>query len=102
MKSKDVKSLNPADLGEKVGDLRKKLYGLRVQGLTEKIEDNSQIAKTRHDIARLLTERRARQIADGPGGAAPAAAKPVASKKSGAGAASKAVSGVKRGAKAKV
>lgn len=63
MKSKDVKSLKPEDLNEKITDLRQKLYGLRVQGVTQKIEDNSQIGKTRRDIARLLTERRARQIA---------------------------------------
>lgn len=65
MKAKDVKSLSPEDLNTKVGDLRKKLYGLRVQSQSEKIEDNSQIGKTRRDVARLLTERRARQIAAG-------------------------------------
>ncbi len=63
MKSKDVKSLSAEDLGAKLTDLRAKLFKLRVQGQTEKIEDNSQIGKTRKDIARLLTERRARQVA---------------------------------------
>ena len=63
MKSKEIKSLSSEDLSEKVGDLRRKLYTLRVQSQTEKIEDNSQIGKTRRDIARLLTERRAREVA---------------------------------------
>lgn len=64
MKAKEVKSLSNEDLASKITDLRHKLYGLKVQGVTQKIEDNSQIGKTRRDIARLLTERRARQIAN--------------------------------------
>lgn len=63
MKSKDVKSLKADDLNDKITELRHKVYGLRVQGVTQKIEDNSQVGKSKRDIARLLTERRARQIA---------------------------------------
>lgn len=63
MKSKDVKSMSAEDLNDKITDLRHKVYGLRVQGVTQKIEDNSQIGKGKRDIARMLTERRARQIA---------------------------------------
>lgn len=63
MKSKDVKSMKADDLNDKITELRHKVYGLRVQGVTQKIEDNSQIGKSKRDIARLLTERRARQIA---------------------------------------
>lgn len=66
MKPKEVRSLTAEDLDTKLVDLRQKLYSLRVQSVTQKIEDNSQIGKTRRDIARLLTERRARQIAAAP------------------------------------
>lgn len=106
MKAKDVKQLSPEDLGTKVADLRKKLYGLRVQGVTEKIEDNSQIGKTRRDIARLLTERRARQVAQNGGGTPASEAKaPVKSKgasgKSTAGKSAAAKSGTKAATKTK-
>ncbi|MBX3316852.1 MAG: 50S ribosomal protein L29 [Phycisphaeraceae bacterium] len=63
MKSKEVKTMTADDLNDKLTDLRHKVYNLRVQAVTQKIEDNSQIGKAKRDIARLLTERRARQIA---------------------------------------
>ena len=40
--------------------LRKKLYELRAQTVTEKTKDSSQFKKTRKDLARVLTERSAR------------------------------------------
>jgi large subunit ribosomal protein L16 len=43
--------------------LRKRLFQLRVQAATEKVEDNSEFSKTRKDIARLMTERSSRHNA---------------------------------------
>jgi ribosomal protein L29 len=38
--------------------LREKLYTMRVQHVTDKVEDTSQYGKIRKDIARLLTEKK--------------------------------------------
>ena len=50
-------------LEREVDNLRKKLFELRTQAVTEKIQDTAQYGKIRKDIARLLTEQRTRQLA---------------------------------------
>jgi large subunit ribosomal protein L29 len=48
------------EVGVELRRLREHLYNLRAQAVTEKVEDISQFRKTRRDVARLLTERKAR------------------------------------------
>jgi len=43
--------------------LRRHLFDLRSQSVTEKLEDSSMLKKTRRDIARLLTVQRERELA---------------------------------------
>ena len=57
MKAKEVHKLNDEELTIEVARLRRRLFDLRTQAVTEKIEDTSQFRKTRRDIARLLTEQ---------------------------------------------
>ena len=40
--------------------LRRKMFELRTQAVTEKIQDTSQFGKIKKDVARLLTEQSAR------------------------------------------
>ncbi len=61
MKAKEVHKLSSEELTVEVKRLRRWMFDLRTQAVTEKIEDTSQFKKTRRDIARLLTEQRARQ-----------------------------------------
>lgn len=65
MKAKEVHKLSDEEITIEVQRARKRLYDLRTQGVTEKIEDTSQFPKTRRYIAQLLTEQntRARQAA---------------------------------------
>jgi large subunit ribosomal protein L29 len=42
---------------------RKHLFELRSQAVTEKLEDPSQLRKTRKEIARILTTLRQREVA---------------------------------------
>lgn len=63
MKAKEVHKLNDEELVIEVARLRRRLFELRTQSVTEKIEDTSQFAKTRRDIARLLTEQSTRSRA---------------------------------------
>jgi len=54
--------MSDAELKVEVDRLRRHLFDLKSQAVTEKLEDPSMVRKTRKDIARLLTEARAREI----------------------------------------
>lgn len=60
MDGKEVRAMKNEELLVELKRLRAHLFKLRGQSVTEKVEDNSQFAKTRRDIARLLTEQTAR------------------------------------------
>jgi large subunit ribosomal protein L29 len=63
MKAGEVHKMSVEELSSEVTKLRNDLYDLRSQAVTEKVEDTSKFRKLRKDIARLLTEQRARQLA---------------------------------------
>lgn len=58
-----VRAKSIEEISEELKQLRDKLYTLRIQAVTEKVEDNSLFRKVRGDIARLLTEQTARRRA---------------------------------------
>lgn len=60
MKAVEVHKLNVEELKVESHRLRRKLFDLRAQTVTEKIEDTSQFRKLRKDLARVLTEAKAR------------------------------------------
>ncbi len=62
MKAKEVHKLSDEEVDVEVDRIRRHLFDLRTQAVTEKIEDSSQFGKTRRDVARLLTERRRREM----------------------------------------
>ncbi|MHC4995522.1 MAG: 50S ribosomal protein L29 [Planctomycetota bacterium] len=64
MKANEVHKMSDEELKVEANRLRRHLYDLKSQAVTEKLEDPSQLGKTRRDIARLLTEQRARQNAE--------------------------------------
>ena len=55
--------MTDAEIAEELPRLRHRLFELRSQAVTEKLENPRVIGKTRQDIARLLTELRSREIA---------------------------------------
>jgi large subunit ribosomal protein L29 len=61
MKAKEVHKLSEEELDVETKRLRKRLFELRQQSVTEKIADTSQFQKIRKDIARILTESSARK-----------------------------------------
>jgi len=63
MTGKEVRALTDDDIKLELGRTRDKLFDLRGQTVTEKVEDNSQFGKLRKDVARLLTERKVRLAA---------------------------------------
>ncbi|HJN71072.1 MAG: 50S ribosomal protein L29 [Phycisphaerae bacterium] len=60
MKAKAVHKLSDEELTIEVDTLRKRMFELKNQSVTEKIQDTSQYGKIRKDIARLLTEQSVR------------------------------------------
>jgi large subunit ribosomal protein L29 len=63
MKAKEVHKLNDEELRNETKRLRKRLFELRTQAVTEKIQDTSQFGKVKKDIARILTEASSRRKA---------------------------------------
>ena len=61
MKAKEVHKFSEEEITIEVKRLRRRLFELRTQAVTEKIEDTSQFSKTKRDIARLLTESSTRR-----------------------------------------
>jgi large subunit ribosomal protein L29 len=61
MKAKEVHKLSEEEVKVETQRLRKRLFELRTQAVTEKIQDTSQFRKVRKDIARVLTEASGRR-----------------------------------------
>ena len=61
IKKAELHKMKDAELREEVVRLRKRLYELKSQAVTEKLENPRELGNIRRDIARILTETRARQ-----------------------------------------
>ncbi len=60
MKAEEFRAMNVQELHSQLADLRRRLFDLRAQAVTEKLEDPTQLGKTKRDIARILTVLRER------------------------------------------
>lgn len=61
METNEVKKLKDAEIVEETSRLRRALFDLRAQVVTDKVKDTSQFRKLRGDLARVLTEASARR-----------------------------------------
>jgi large subunit ribosomal protein L29 len=55
MKIDEIRARKTEELHSELEHMRRHLFDLRAQAVTEKLEDPTQLGKTRRDIARLLT-----------------------------------------------
>jgi large subunit ribosomal protein L29 len=62
MKIKEIREKETDALQAELKDKQKHMFDLRTQAVTEKLEDPSQLLKTRRDIARIRTVLRQRQL----------------------------------------
>jgi len=62
MKMKEIKERETNHLEHELAEQQKHLFELRSQAVTEKLEDPSQLGKTRRDIARIKTVLRQRVL----------------------------------------
>ncbi len=56
--------LDDTDLFERLADCKEELFNLRFQFATNQLDDSTRLKAVKKDIARVLTELRAREIAD--------------------------------------
>lgn len=64
MKIKDIREKETSHLKHELAEKQRHMFALRSQAVTEKLEDPSQIGKTRRDIARINTVIRQRELAE--------------------------------------
>ena len=62
VKKTELHEMSDAEIVEETARLRSKLYELRQQAVTEKLENNREPGNIRKDIARLLTEKKSREL----------------------------------------
>ena len=63
IKAEEIHEMSDEAVEQTMGELRRHLFDLKSQAVTEKLEDPSLLRKTRRDIARLMTEHTTRQKA---------------------------------------
>jgi len=63
MKAKELKNMAAEELANTLKDTQKRLFELRFQAATDRLETPDAIRKARRDIARILTVQRQRELA---------------------------------------
>ena len=63
MKANEVRKLSSADLEKKLTELKKDLFQLRLQHVTNQLENPVRISEVKRDIARVKTIIREQQLA---------------------------------------
>ena len=63
MKAKELRDMTGDELNAKLKELKNELFNLRFQHAINQLDNPHKIVDVKKDIARLLTEQRARQIA---------------------------------------
>jgi large subunit ribosomal protein L29 len=62
MTTKEIREKESTQLSHELVEKQKHLFDLRSQAVTEKLEDPSQLRKTKKDIARIKTVIRQREV----------------------------------------
>jgi len=62
MKANEVRKLNDAELAEKLAELKKDLFTLRMQHATNQLDNPVRISLVKKDIARVQTIMREKQL----------------------------------------
>ncbi|MBO5340252.1 MAG: 50S ribosomal protein L29 [Oscillospiraceae bacterium] len=63
MKANEVRKMSAAELDNKLAELKKDLFNLRLQHATNQLENPGRIAEVKKDIARVKTIIREQQLA---------------------------------------
>ncbi len=55
MKASDYRQMGTSELEERLGELKRNLFELKTQSVTETVENSKSLRNARRDIARILT-----------------------------------------------
>ena len=66
MKPKEIREMTDAEAQAKLRELRQELFNLRLQQQTARLERASRMREVRHDVARIETILRERQLKAAP------------------------------------
>lgn len=64
MKASEIRGLTAEELSAKLGELKKDLFNLRLQLATNQLDNTNKINEVKHDIARVNTVIREKQLAE--------------------------------------
>ena len=62
MKVKELREMSAEQLSAKLADLKKELFNLRFQLAINQLENPNRISEVRHDIARVMTLLREKNV----------------------------------------
>lgn len=62
MKANEIRSMSETELEQKLADLKRDLFMLRMQHATNHLDNPTRISATRRDIARVKTVIREKQL----------------------------------------
>ena len=62
MKAAEIRDLTSEDLNEKLKEARAELFNLRFQMATSQLDNTARVKLVKKDIARILTEKHAREL----------------------------------------
>ena len=65
MKMADIRKLTTEDLNKKLEEIKKELFNLRFAGATGNLEKPHRIKELRHDVAKIKTVIRERELSEG-------------------------------------
>jgi large subunit ribosomal protein L29 len=65
MKASEIRDLEDNELGKRVTELRKEVFGLRFSNATGELDDTAGLGRAKRDLARALTVSRERELRAG-------------------------------------
>ena len=65
MEASEIRTMTPEQLNEKLAGLKKDLFFLRMQHATNQLDNPLKIRETKHDIARVKTMLREKELQAG-------------------------------------
>jgi large subunit ribosomal protein L29 len=63
MKASEIRDLDDGELGKRLTELRKEVFGLRFANATGELDDTAGLGRAKRDLARALTVARERTVA---------------------------------------
>jgi large subunit ribosomal protein L29 len=63
MRARDLRDLDDKELGKRISEMRKELFGLRFSNATGELDDTAALGRAKRDLARALTVVHERELA---------------------------------------